>query len=747
MAVIPELTSFTSGTAIVSADMNSNFTSVRGAFNDTAVLSDTAKTISVKHTYSAAVPLDFSNAAWANGTIPYIAAAGLTALAVGAEGKLMRYGGSNAPTWTTATFPNTAVAGDLLHASATNVWSSLAKGSANTVLVSDGTDPSWASLVNANISASAAIVASKIAAGTFAAGTYSFSGSTISAATSITSTSFVGALTGNASTATLATSITAVANNSTNETVYPTFVDGATGTQGIETDTGLYYNPSSGTLTSTVFVGALTGNASGSSASCTGNSVTATLSATVTVADESSDTTCFPAFFTAATGSLAAKTDTSRLTYNAGTGAFASTSFVGALTGALTGTVGASSATTGAFTTLSASSTLVVSGAGPHAIGGASFGNFRFQSRGNYTSTGDGTFVAGFKVTSTITGAAGDTASLSGFYIDTTLVTQTATESIGVVSQMHLIEPNISDNLTGNITLATTVYIKSAPTEGQTNAALYVAAGATILGGTLAVNSTFVMESSGVAHGLTSAVITQDTDHYTTFQKASSSAGGLAMQVTREDGSGNPFDLYVLGGEASTTDTTTSSALTNIRMAEHNGSNALINAPTNQNIFMIAGRVSGAWKTHFLLKGDDGELHVANTTLASLDEENDIELIRAMQYEASGGKGMNPKPWDTKDYGVPEFSHEKLMAVGVLGEKDADGNCLMRVQPRFAMNEGAIWQNHVAIEQAGHILMSHEARLNAVESDRLLGSARIETNEEKIKRLKARIEKLEALAA
>ena len=55
-------------------------------------------------------------------------------------------------------------------------------------------------------------------------------------------------------TATLATSITAAANNSTNETVYPAFVDGATGTQGIETDTGLTYNPSSGTLTSTVFV-------------------------------------------------------------------------------------------------------------------------------------------------------------------------------------------------------------------------------------------------------------------------------------------------------------------------------------------------------------------------------------------------------------------------------------------------------------------------------------------------------------
>ena len=57
--------------------------------------------------------------------------------------------------------------------------------------------------------------------------------------------------TGNAATATTATNITATANNSTNETVYLTFVDEETGSQGIETDTGLTYNPSTGTITST----------------------------------------------------------------------------------------------------------------------------------------------------------------------------------------------------------------------------------------------------------------------------------------------------------------------------------------------------------------------------------------------------------------------------------------------------------------------------------------------------------------
>ena len=57
----------------------------------------------------------------------------------------------------------------------------------------------------------------------------------------VTATTFNG-------TASTATNVTATANNSTDETVYPTFVDGATGSQGIETDTGLTYNPSSGNL-------------------------------------------------------------------------------------------------------------------------------------------------------------------------------------------------------------------------------------------------------------------------------------------------------------------------------------------------------------------------------------------------------------------------------------------------------------------------------------------------------------------
>lgn len=127
-----------------------------------------------------------------------------------------------------------------------------------------------------------------------------------------------------AGTATNASNVTVSANNSTSETVYPVFVDGATGAQGIESDTGFTYNPSSGVLTTTSVTGNLTGNVtgntSGSSGSCTGNAATATLATSVTAtANNSTNETVYLAFVDAATGTQGIETDTG-LSYNPSTG-------------------------------------------------------------------------------------------------------------------------------------------------------------------------------------------------------------------------------------------------------------------------------------------------------------------------------------------------------------------------------------------------------------------------------------------
>ena len=67
----------------------------------------------------------------------------------------------------------------------------------------------------------------------------------------LTATGFAGDLTGNADTATEATNVTVTANNTANEDIFICLVDGASGTQGIETDTGLKYNPSTNVIAST----------------------------------------------------------------------------------------------------------------------------------------------------------------------------------------------------------------------------------------------------------------------------------------------------------------------------------------------------------------------------------------------------------------------------------------------------------------------------------------------------------------
>jgi hypothetical protein len=117
-----------------------------------------------------------------------------------------------------------------------------------------------------------------------------------------------------------ATSIT-LADESSDTTCFPIFATDATGNQEPKTDSSaLTYNASTGALSATSFVGSLTG--------------TATTATNITLADESSDTTCFPIFATDATGDQAPKTDSSALTYNASTGALSATIFSGNATSA-----------------------------------------------------------------------------------------------------------------------------------------------------------------------------------------------------------------------------------------------------------------------------------------------------------------------------------------------------------------------------------------------------------------------------
>ena len=165
-------------------------------------------------------------------------------------------------------------------------------------------------------------------------------------------------------TATLATTFTSAANDSTNETVYPVFVDGQTGAQDAETDVGFTYNPSTGILTALGFAGPITGavtgnadtataletarNIGGTSFDGTGNiSVALATQATTftSAANDSTDETVYPVFVDGQTGAQDAETDVG-LTYNPSTGLLTTASITanlldyGEVTNAIGGTGG-----------------------------------------------------------------------------------------------------------------------------------------------------------------------------------------------------------------------------------------------------------------------------------------------------------------------------------------------------------------------------------------------------------------------
>jgi len=122
-----------------------------------------------------------------------------------------------------------------------------------------------------------------------------------------------GAVTGNADTATTSTNVT-VADESTDTTCFPLFTTAASGDLPPKSGTNLTFNSGSGVLTASGFIGALTG--------------TASIASAVVVADESSDTTCFPLFASGATSGQTVKSG-SNLTFNSSTGIITATGFAG----------------------------------------------------------------------------------------------------------------------------------------------------------------------------------------------------------------------------------------------------------------------------------------------------------------------------------------------------------------------------------------------------------------------------------
>ena len=192
--------------------------------------------------------------------------------AAGTSGQVLQSNGSGAPTWASPSANITITDDTTTNSTRYPLFSSATTGTISTEYTSSTKyqfNPSTGILTATGFSGSGAgltsIPNSALTNSSVTIGSTSVSlGATVTTfagLVSVTSTSFVGALTGNASTATSATSATNATNvavtddTTTNSTFYPAFLSNTTGNLGVKvSSTKLKFNPSTGALTANQLV-------------------------------------------------------------------------------------------------------------------------------------------------------------------------------------------------------------------------------------------------------------------------------------------------------------------------------------------------------------------------------------------------------------------------------------------------------------------------------------------------------------
>lgn len=263
-----------------------------------------------------------------------------------------------------------------------------------------------------------------------------------------------------------------------------------------------------------------------------------------------------------------------------------------------------------------------------------------------------------------------------------------------------------------SVTTPITDYLALGGHDGTT-ASINVVGGTTLafqVGGTTSVTMTaglmaldqgaldtahFSLRSSDVVSGMTTINLGPDvtTNDYFSIGKAAGATGAAYLTSIAETGASEHLFIESWGGAPTTTDTDTSLAAMNFFVGQHDDANDSSDMAADSNGFVFGEIDSdGTRRARMLLKADDGELHLGDTTLEALDMEDDIMIIRALQKNASTQGGIIDSVYD-EDGNNPFYDHVKLTELGVVDPKNEEtGYWMMRLQPTLHLHEGAMWQ-------------------------------------------------------
>jgi hypothetical protein len=286
-----------------------------------------------------------------------------------------------------------------------------------------------------------------------------------------------------------------------------------------------------------------------------------------------------------------------------------------------------------------------------------------------------------------------------------------------IATSLYIIEPNIT--ATGTVTVASTVHIADAPTEGTNNYALFVDAGnvrfdgSVVIGeggpeakvtrgltinnpGSPSIDQVLAFRSVGqVDHGVTGAS-GAETDIFGFLRKVNGTRGGLRVQGITDD-YGSAMEM---AGIAPAPDSghSTLNAYAVVRVvaekADGTGTQALADG---ENMF-------SCWNlgtARFLIQGD-GNIH-GDTSAVVLDCYDDAALIRANELERSIDKGIEdqvlPSRFDANQYEKETIEEMGYRCPRISDEDWADGSRpLYSITKMNDLVKGAIWQSHEMLD-------------------------------------------------
>jgi hypothetical protein len=249
-------------------------------------------------------------------------------------------------------------------------------------------------------------------------------------------------------------------------------------------------------------------------------------------------------------------------------------------------------------------------------------------------------------------------------------------------------------------------------TGGETTNANMSNGGITIQQGAADDQAFCIKSSTDVVHGITTiAAPDTETDDYFTIAKREATTGGVQMNILAESTEQFPLRIEVFGGDPTTDNDATSDAMIEILGTRHDGANAISDMSADTNLFALAERdASSGARTRLLLKADDGELHLGNSTVVGLDFEDDNQLVRAMQKESS------ITALEETEYDNPFYSYSRLHELGLASKKDESGFFLFPLQSRLHAHEGAMWQTYCQMKDMAAYIEQQDKRIEHLET-------------------------------